>query len=165
MTRAKPTPENDLDLHAQAYVFGELDAAESAAFEALLATDQDAREAVARAVALCAALDPLTETGVSEPATAQAPILPFVQRRGVRWAAAAALVALAVWGARALQSDGGPDPAPEDLIASWIEFGADSPLENGSGEAGDPDDEQAEDLDATQSAPDWLVLALREEGR
>src|SRR5215218_2517827 len=61
---------SDLLLIAVRYVAGDLPAGETAAFEARLASDQDAREAVAQAVELGAAvvqLTPVASSGLLSP--------------------------------------------------------------------------------------------------
>ena len=57
----------DLDLLAQSYVLGEMDAEESARFEERLSEEQPAREAVERAVALMEALVEPTPVAASGP--------------------------------------------------------------------------------------------------
>lgn len=86
-------PNRDLDWLAFRYISGEMTAEEADAFECRLADDQGAREAVAQAVALTAAVS------LAAPSTRE--VLPLRRRRLVStWvivAASAACLALLAW--------------------------------------------------------------------
>ncbi len=145
---------NDLDWLACRYALGDLPGAETAAFERLLDEDQDAREAVARAVELVGAVALVVAPG---PEMAARP------RRRVQarasWALAAS-VALAV-GASAWLAGPRSNPVEADagrLASAW------SGVRDRPGLEAEGDDEAAgttplaeADPAADRPLPSWLV--------
>jgi hypothetical protein len=165
--------QSDLHWLAFRYAAGELSPDESSAFEARLAEDQEAREAVAAAVELAAAVI------AARPALPET--LPFVapRRHPWRWVAtvaAAACVALVVWASRPPgttepERDAAPDVAlnwsglredPDSAavttgeVLAWLdEAAAQTDVESALADGA---------LEARDSVPLWLVeaAALRE---
>lgn len=158
-------PEHDLDWLAFCYAAGELDTQQAAAFEQLLATDQDARERLAAAVALS---QQIAESPDLAPAAK--PRRRTLER--LAWLSmGVALLVGAVWLGRSFFPDDGIAPLSLDkngnmaLAAAW----ADS-LED---PAQTPPDEVIDETDtATPAAtdelisedgldvPDWMLAAL-----
>lgn len=131
--------DSELFWLAYCYVAGELSAAQAADFEARLEVDQPAREAVAQAVELTAAVQGAPETLVEQAAVEAAS-----DRRGMSpvggWAwAMAASIALAIVGysffGRNVLHDAGPalSPADRQLADAW----AASTFDESDSEVGD----------------------------
>lgn len=173
-----------LELAALRYFLGELDAAGQARFERRLDRDQTARDALEQAVWICQAADSLP----AAPAHG-APARP-IRRGSWRLTAAAVLMVGVALGLmrltpRAATHDNSAAQA-EQLVALWIELGADDDTDGRPEDArdatGDPDDADTDDADADgaigldtadpespmpaatadedDDLPDWLLLAL-----
>lgn len=165
---------NDLDWSAFCYLSGEMVAEDSAAFEELLASDQPAREALARAVELTQAV---ASAESAEPVTI-APAPSSVWTRRLSWmaiGAAASLLIAVLWtgfevGPRMQAWLGQPQASVEQvqLAAAWnqtqlelsaVEFPSDL---HGDAEGSDADDNETTDLDlsAVPEAPSWMTAAV-----
>ena len=160
--------DHDLDLIAQQYVLGELDAQANQRFEDQLADDQLAREAVERAVLWIENAQTLDRTADTAP-PANHPTLAW-RSLAVMAIAAAAIVAILI-GFRSMDpAQTSQSPDPEVLISSWIEFGQEDVALVATddvteadfefyGDSLDPD--SGDDLDT----PNWMLAAFEEEGR
>lgn len=141
--RERPTAE--LDWAAFRYLAGEDSESDRLAFEARLADDQEAREALAAAVELAGAVR-LVEAG----RRARRPAWP-------RWAvlASAAAVAVACWVGAG--SDRSPRTSPSEVAIAWSDLRQPAPASND--EPADPtrDDEP---IDVPGDVPGWLFDAL-----
>jgi hypothetical protein len=158
-------PEHDLDWLAFCYAAGDLDAEQAAAFEQLLATNQDARERLAAAVALSQYI-----AAVPDLVPAAKPARRTLQR--LTWlTAGVALLIGAVWLGRNLRPDDEmATTMPGEngniaLAAAWadsLEYPAQTPSEENADEpvaapSAVVDEPVAEDgLDV----PDWMLAAL-----
>jgi hypothetical protein len=171
-----PSPD-DLAWQAFRYVAGELVGVEEVAFEQRLDHDQEAREAVAEAVAL---VDALTRAGTDREGAVRPRRVPVpVRRLALAALSAAAVLVLAVglgfipWRSRprhdasaavALtwsglrhaqqQSPADPDTDPHDALIAWIEGPAPSADPVPETDA-DPDTEPAD----AAGPPAWLLEA------
>ena len=148
-------PTNDLVWDAARYVWGELSPAESAAFEARLATDERACAAVAEAVQLSAALQAAT-TITAPPIRTASP----TSRRAAAWicACAATLAGIALLSAWQPATTS-TDVAALELVDRWV-------AENHATLPGELDirdelDLEPEVLDESLSAPRWLLHAVQ----
>ena len=176
------TEKNDpLDWLAFQYISEELTDEEVLAFEDQLAEDQDAREAVARAVELTqtlSAVSKIDECRVGQPINTSS-----IQKQA-RWWQRVALLATAVAACFALvliyhttrPSDGENGPKlglndrhiSADLVSAWVSTGME--IESAGDEvfarANEDEDElpdavQAEELnDIDVASPDWMVAAI-----
>ena len=143
--------DRDIDWQAFLYVSGDMSPADAETFEDRLATDQEAREAVAAAVELIGILAASRTTS-----TRSLPVVP-IRDRGTRRVAAAATIAAALlicWSL--VRTPPGPAaPSGEEarqLISFWSE--AWSPSENGSADA------TADDEDSDIAVPSWILAAV-----
>lgn len=146
----------DLHWDALRYVLDELEGEELLAFEGLLDSDQSAREAVASAVELAAAVRRGEEARAS---------IPLVARRPARWRwavaamAAAALVAVVL---SARMRPPGADDLPvaeaevQSIALAWLDLRGDAePAESASGlEGAAAEIEAAGDLEGMDVAPE-----------
>lgn len=145
-------PDNDLNWLAFRYVAGELDDAESAAFEQRLDADQRAREAVASAVGLVGAIH------VARPTS-------FRLRTVAGWlsvaAAAAIAIALIPKGAPPKRKPSGGDLANAAVALAWPGIHAEVDRENPPLEILDmfPDNESPTPPEIADEPPAWLVEA------
>lgn len=165
--------ELDLDWLAFCYAAGELDAAQTAAFEALLAESQAARERLAAMVALTqhVADSPLVLPAAPQPAR-------FARRTRERlaWLSfAAALLVAGIWVGRSLL-DGDPAAAigngDAELASAWADS-FDVPATVAAEEHTD-DEESGATVDAASTGdvlaedpldvPDWMFAALGDDG-
>lgn len=161
MTPFDPTAGDETDWLAVRYVLGELPAAEVAAFEERLASEQPAREAVARAARLVETL-----AATPWPAEKAVPVRRTSLRRVATIAATiAAAVVLGVFFRNGVDNAGPQglrlatdDVDPARLVVLWSE--AAEPTA-GDGEAETFDDA---DSDADLLPPDWLLAAVEQEG-
>jgi hypothetical protein len=143
--------DREVDWQAFLYVSGDMTSADAEAFEDRLATDQEAREAVAAAVEL------LDRLAASRPtSTRDLPALPAPDRSARRVAAAATIAAsLLVFWSLARSPQGPASPSGEEarqLISFWSE--AWSPGENGAADA------TADDEDSEVTVPSWMLAAV-----
>ena len=117
-----PQSPNDLDWLAFCYAADEMSASDAEAFEARLAIDQSAREALARAVELSEAV----ATAESLGAVVAVDRRPAVWSRRLGWMAmgsAASLLVALLWSSASRWS-GEPSPPPRDhsqLAAAWTQ--------------------------------------------
>lgn len=148
----------DLEWLAHRYVLGELDPGATEAFEARLATDEDAAIAMASAVRVLAAL------GASRPAASCAAVMPAMRSSpipGWWWAAGALATAVAlsaIWLVPTARDVGGlPEEEAANLVAAWSATNPDtaSPVEV------DREDEE----NADDALPEWLLVAVSLEER
>ena len=168
--RLPPGGNDDAELFwlAYCYVAGELSAAQALEFETRLESDQPAREAVAQAVELSAALQGASESMVELPSGDR--------RKSIRggWALAmAASVALAIAGYSFIgrnAQNAALQPSQTDgrLADAW----AASTLDDGEAETGDEanrlaeweasgwDDGESEPSDGELLISDWLLEAV-----
>lgn len=156
------TTRNDVAWLASCYVAGEFSAEEAAAFEARLANDEAACEAVARAMelnlAIAAVFDSQPATLVLQPSTFNLP--PSVPPRRVATtitalaatAVAAAGLALMVGHGSSPQGFARKDGA-DRLVAAWA---------NGEAARNNADDEDSLEVanDDDLDPPDWMLAAL-----
>lgn len=151
------TTQNELAWLANCYVAGELSADETVAFEARLANDDAACEAVARAMelnlAIAAAFDSQPATVCPQPAT----IAPSRRTAAVITALAATAVAAA---GVALMVGHGSSPhgiarkdGADRLVAAWA---------NGEAARNSADDDDSLEVanDDDLDPPDWMLAAL-----
>ena len=172
-------PDASLDLLAVRYVTGELSVREAETFEARLADEQEARESVARAVAvgMAVARQPRLETvRAGSSSVDAAPASPF----GWRWLVAAVIVigvGFAIYFDRDITShesaptanhEGLDYEAAEELIASWADFHdlpdagglvAENELDSVFANAGGSSELEGS-LDFGAETPSWMVLVL-----
>lgn len=150
--------EDELTWLAEQYVLGELDASSRYAFEVRLEADQIAREAVAQATMLVAAIH-----GAETPASVSAAFAtkPKVEagRSRIGWIAAIAVAILvgAFWASQVSRIG---NESANSLASAWSETRESAIQEN----------EQDQDISGTEfsaeapeelDAPDWLVTAMR----
>jgi hypothetical protein len=163
---------NELDWSAFCYAAGEMSPADAEAFEARLATDQTAREALARAVELTETV----ATAESLGAVVAVRQRPAVWSRRLGWmavgSAASLLIALLWSGAQGTNEPKPASPDHSQLAAAWTQTRAEL-AENESdlwygkhlaaSELVDPvitgQDERAGDL-LESVTPDWLTAAV-----
>lgn len=153
---AETLPTDELFWTAARYVWGELPADETAAFEERLAYDETACLAVAEATRL------ILHVQVAAPHHAvmrAAEVRP--KRTQSRWAAAWLTVALLTVATAwfAVQQAAGPskaDPVSTELLARWTDAG-----ELADGDLFDDLDAEPEVLDESLTAPSWLVQAVQ----
>jgi hypothetical protein len=142
---------NDLHFRALAYSLGELTDAEATAFESLMERDQVAREALAEAVLLTAAVREVRQPAriISRtPATREA--------RSSRWAVGAAgLAAAVVVAALAIPARTPVHAEAPAIVEAWNELGADQAL------FAELDSDIDRD-DPSSDVPDWMVAAVLE---
>ncbi len=143
--------DREIDWQAFLYVSGEMFPADAETFEERLASDQEAREAVAAAVELIGKLV------AARPAAPQAlPAVPTAHRGTRRVAAAATIAAsLLVCWSLVRHAQGPAIPSGEEareLISFWSE--AWSPGENGAADA------TADDDDSESTVPSWMLAAV-----
>lgn len=162
MTTSDVTTRNDLAWLANCYVAGELSADEATAFEARLAHDEAACEAVTRAMelnlAIAAVFDSQPATFNLQPSTFNLP--PSVPPRRMATtitalaaaAVAAAGVALMVGHGSSPQGIARKDGA-DRLVAVWV---------NGEAARNSADDEDSLEVanDDDLDPPDWMLAAL-----
>lgn len=161
----------ELDWWAVLYVSGELSADALVQFELRLATNQAAREAVARAVQLTQAIALCeSQVAVASPSSVAAPAARSAPQftRGQRWAAsltaAAVLVSLSVWQPwGATSPDVSREMAPA-VVSLWAERSDDSLPANDLllAENTNESDLLMADLDSVD-VPEWLFVALEAE--
>lgn len=150
----------DLDLHALAYINAELDEAQVQEFEARLAHDQEAREAVERAVLLGSAVVRDLDRSGTVPS---GKVISSSRRFGWRPVALAGAAMLIAAVGISVFLNRGPSVSEremvatdaEALIASWVELGNLDEL----AEIGFDEDEADEDLEV----PGWLMQAVEED--
>jgi anti-sigma factor RsiW len=166
MTAYQMTPRDDLHWLAFCYVAGELSAAEASAFEARLATDESACEAVTLAMRTCGALALACDDTASrtiDPICRPAPIAAADGLR-TRWsnAAVTAITGTAVTAACVAWLLGLFGPTEEQvarrdgterLVAAWVHGEA---VRNGL----DDDAEALDVADADLDPPDWMLAAV-----
>jgi len=174
-TRANPMSANEcqLDWSAFCYAAGELNAAEAEQFEARLADDQQAREALARVVEL-------TQTVVAAESQAESFVVPA--RRNARdwstrltWMAVgglASVVIALVWSGVIGRSPAGPSDKQFALAAAWTQARAeiaqakeDSLWLPSASSLGDADEEllamsDLGDESPLSETPSWMTAAL-----
>lgn len=151
----------ELEWAAFRYTCGELDEAEALAFEDLLATDQQAREALAAAVGLAQAVRR------AEGAVVPMPTSRLRSRRALFAAAASVLVAtgLALWSRTAPPSLGHRDASSAEAHAvalAWLDLHTDPDPEDAAPALGEFEDAEApiETAEAAEdSIPAWLFEA------
>ncbi len=140
----------DLNILALQYALGELNAAETEAFESRLETDQAAREALADAVLLTSAVrqhpQPAIRPGeIPGPITRRSRLVAVVSCA----AAGLAVVALMKTPQGPVLRSNGEVPA---IVGAWSELGAEETLlAEVEGESGD---------DSDSDIPDWMVAAV-----
>lgn len=154
----------DLDLLAQSYVLGELDESEIERFEARLADDQKAREAVARAALWIEAVAPAGAAGPELPATgvaatSTATVIAFPTRAIVAIAAVVVVATTLVF-VLARGDDTAEHVDDDKLIASWIAFG--DSMDHDDADVLDDDDF---DLETDADTPSWMISAMEERNR
>ncbi len=143
--------DREIDWQAFLYVSGEMSPAEIEAFEDRLATEQEAREAVAAAVELIGKL------AASHPTSTRGRPVSPTPNRGARSVAAAATIAASLlvgWSlVRHAQDPARPSgEEARELISFWSE--AWSPGENGAADA------TVDDEDSESTVPSWMLAAV-----
>jgi len=167
--------ENQLEWTAFCYASGELNPAEAEQFELRLADDQEAREALARAVEL-------TQVVAAAESTCGDLTAPAARKQKTSWTTRlswmaigglAALVLAMVWSGGLAQFGNGPENAGissvnDALASAWsatrIELGESSdvgPLHPLTAAISDDDDDQpATDELVVVDAPAWMTIAI-----
>lgn len=164
MSAFECTPSTDLAWLATRYALGELPAAEAAAFEARLAIDEAACEAVAHAMQsnllICAALE-LSESVPCASRSVMVVPQPTIRSAGSAITAiavtaiAAASLALTI-GRSPMDSEITRKDGADKIVAAWASGEA---ARNATADDNDLDSHDDADLDP----PDWLLAALTAE--
>jgi hypothetical protein len=153
-------PHDETDWLAVRYLLDELTPDEAAAFEARLAEDQSAREALARATVLVQALG---EAG--QPVRTVAPSRRAVRKIAALLAMVAAAVLVGVFVSRGVNTESAKPPRlaadevdPARLVVLW----ADAEEPAGDVTPAEPSDNGAADSDPLLP-PDWMLAAVEQE--
>ena len=161
--------ELDLDWLAFCYAAGELDDAQTAAFEAILAASQDARERLAAVVALS---QEVADVPLAAPGGSRGPQWGRRVYERLAWLSlGAALLLAAIWVGRSFVNDKGSALPPgmgsdAELASAWAEsFDAPSaaiPEEGANGESHADASPSAAEMSTEEllDVPDWMFAAL-----
>jgi ferric-dicitrate binding protein FerR (iron transport regulator) len=168
-TPEQPAPDHCAPEHlgwlAFRYVAGEMSPTESASFELLLSDDQDARDAVVRAVELTEAI--LATQAARSPAPVE--VAATARQRWsqqIAWVATTVAACLLIALALNVGSRSDPSATSEDQLAkAWLDQVSDSPVamsEAASAAPGSPTNGVSDDAElVTTDVPAWMVEAVR----